>query len=215
MNNAAHSEKPYHHGDLRQELMGSACEHIAREGTEKLSLRALAREAGVSATAPYRHFPTKNCLLAAIASEGFSELLERMRANTGHCQDPIEAITVCGRTYIEYALANPIKFHLMFGGAIADFSPYEDLQVTSSAAFDAVIELIGNAQRAGLVEQAPLEEVASYLWSAIHGVASLLIKLQKAEEQNANQVSNSMSSLRYMNEHLDALFNRVLRGVRV
>lgn len=194
--------------------MCSACEHIAREGTEKLSLRALAREAGVSATAPYRHFPTKNCLLAAIASEGFSELLERMRANVGRANDPIDCITVCGRAYIEYALDNPIKFHLMFGGAIADFSPYEDLQATSSAAFDVVIELIGNAQAAGLIEAAPLEEIASYLWSAIHGISSLLIKLQKTEGHSPARLSNSMCSLRYMHEHLDAVLNRILRGIR-
>ena len=57
--------------------MSLAIEHIAEEGTEKLSLRALAREAGVSATAPYRHFPTKKCLLAALATRGFDDLYER------------------------------------------------------------------------------------------------------------------------------------------
>ena len=58
------SATTYHHGDLPETLMALALEHIAESGTEKLSLRALAREAGVSATAPYRHFPSKQCLLA-------------------------------------------------------------------------------------------------------------------------------------------------------
>ncbi len=74
------SEAPahYHHGDLAGTLMEAALQHIAAEGTESLSLRALAREAGVSATAPYRHFPSKQCLLAALATRGFKRLRDAM-----------------------------------------------------------------------------------------------------------------------------------------
>ena len=64
----------YHHGDLRTTLLRAAEAHIALEGTERLSLRALAREAGVSATAPYRHFDDRQALLVALATDGFDEL---------------------------------------------------------------------------------------------------------------------------------------------
>ena len=67
----------YRHGNLPQALMDLAIQHIARAATEKLSLRALARELGVSQTAPYRHFSSKQCLLAAIATQGFDELRKR------------------------------------------------------------------------------------------------------------------------------------------
>jgi len=106
--------RSYHHGDLRQVLMKAAREHIAVEGTEKLSLRALAREAGVSPTAPYRHFPTKNCLLAAIAAEGFAELQDTMHRQV-HAAGPdvLDQLSAAARAYVQYALENPVKFHLM------------------------------------------------------------------------------------------------------
>ena len=71
----ARQVKSYHHGDLKHTLIKAACQHLAKAGAESLSLRALARDAGVSQTAPYRHFKTKSSLFAAIAATGFDELL--------------------------------------------------------------------------------------------------------------------------------------------
>ena len=73
------SKRNYHHGELRQLLMDSALVHIAAHGTEKLSLRALAREANVSPAAPFRHFANKHALFAALATQGFQRLEERVR----------------------------------------------------------------------------------------------------------------------------------------
>ncbi len=69
----------YHHGNLRQELMNRAEQHLLESGSNELSLRALAREIGVSQTAPYRHFRDKNALLAALATEGFQRFFCRLQ----------------------------------------------------------------------------------------------------------------------------------------
>ena len=77
----------YHHGDLREVLLELAVEHIAAVGVERLSIRELARRAGVSATAPFRHFPDKLTLLGALALEGFTELANRMQIPAQRKQD--------------------------------------------------------------------------------------------------------------------------------
>ena len=69
----------YHHGNLRTALLEKAKEHLIEKGPDKISLRALAREIGVSQTAPYRHFPDKTMLLAALAAEGFKQLFQQSR----------------------------------------------------------------------------------------------------------------------------------------
>jgi len=66
--------KSYHHGNLKQELIDCACKLCERDGYTKLSIRSLAKESGVSQTAPYRHFETKETLYASVATEGFKKL---------------------------------------------------------------------------------------------------------------------------------------------
>jgi AcrR family transcriptional regulator len=72
----------YHHGNLKEELISSACKICEASGHDHMSLRSIAKEASVSQTAPYRHFKTKECLLAEVSKRGFEELTERLRAAT-------------------------------------------------------------------------------------------------------------------------------------
>src|SRR5262245_65940652 len=97
----------YHHGDLRQAVLQEAGEVLEKEGLDALSLRELARRAGVSHAAPYRHFPDRDALLAALAAEGF-ELLYR-----GLDKRPEGDL---GAGHVEFALAHPQRFRLIFGG---------------------------------------------------------------------------------------------------
>jgi len=73
----------YHHGDLRAAMLAAASKIVEKEGTTGLSVREAARRAGVSHNAPYRHFPDREALLAAVAAEGFRELGERLKDRTG------------------------------------------------------------------------------------------------------------------------------------
>jgi AcrR family transcriptional regulator len=167
----------YHHGDLRATLMALAERQIAASGTEKLSLRALAADAGVSATAPYRHFPSKTCLLAALAIQGFRQLREEVAVAGGApaTMPPGERLLAAAEVYVCYALAHPVKYQLMFGEVLGDFSPYEQLRQAASECFGGLLEMIAAGIDSGDFVDRPVEELGASVWAACHGVASLLI----------------------------------------
>src|SRR5919206_2322086 len=97
----------YHHGNLRPALLRTAAKTLEKEGLGALSLRELARRAGVSHNAPYRHFPDRDSLLAALAAEGFEMLGDALEKRPRR---------EMGEAYVEFALAHPQRFRLMFGG---------------------------------------------------------------------------------------------------
>ena len=171
----AKSEGTYHHGDLPATLMDLALAHIALEGTEKLSLRALAREAGVSATAPYRHFPTKRCLLAALATRGFRALRDANEAVTVAPGDLEGAFIRMGMAYVRFATENPTAYQIMFGTVIEDFTEYPDLAEAADQSFTPVRLLIERALKKRPGWDMTPELLAATIWTTVHGMASLLI----------------------------------------
>ena len=98
----------YHHGELRPTLLGTAAKILEKEGLDAISLRDLARRAGVSHNAPYRHFADREALLAALAAEGFSLLVAELSARTWREQ---------AMAYLRFALVRPERFRLMFSRA--------------------------------------------------------------------------------------------------
>ena len=104
------SRSKYHHGGLRNALVSLAVTEIARAGVEKLSLRSLSRQAGVSPTAPFRHFPDKQSLLAGIAIEGFEEPARRLTETTEANPDIEERFIELGTTYVEFAQDLPVHY---------------------------------------------------------------------------------------------------------
>jgi AcrR family transcriptional regulator len=168
--------RPYHHGDLAAELMALACDHIAEHGIDKLSLRALAREAGVSPTAPYRHFPTKQCLLAALATQGFRELDSRVReATADRAGDPVAALHGIGHAYIDWARQEPVKYRLMFGSVIGDFSHYDQLHEAAEASYQTLYRTLRDGREQGLFVDWPMAMLGATCWASVHGIANLLI----------------------------------------
>jgi AcrR family transcriptional regulator len=97
----------YHHGSLRGAILESAARMVEKEGVHALSVREAARRAGVSHNAPYRHFPDRDALLAALAADGMTKLLKELGERTG--RELAEA-------YVRFALARPQVFRLMFAG---------------------------------------------------------------------------------------------------
>ena len=115
-------KKNYHHGDLRNTLVSAAVRLIEQDGLGEFSLRANAREVGVSANAAYRHFADKSDLLNAVAAYGFEQLAQRMRramraTRTGKnpAELAVNRFKATGRAYVEFALARPELFGVMFG----------------------------------------------------------------------------------------------------
>lgn len=185
----------YHHGELPQTLMGLALEHIAAHGTEKLSLRALAREAGVSPTAPYRHFATKQSLLAELATQGFSDLRRRIQKAVAGEGDSRERFVQMGVAYLDFAIENPTVYHLMFGAVLGDFSEYQQLADAGEASF---------AEMQNMLQQLADDTHMSYdmamlsgvVWSGVHGMASLLLnKLDGAEKGSVSGPQQSLAAM--------------------
>ena len=126
------SSKSYHHGNLRAELLDTAIAQLQEVGVEDLSLRALARSIGVSQTAPYRHFSDKTELLAAMATRGYRNLLEKLRRageSAGDC--PKEQLAAFALAYVDYAAENPQLFKLMFGPAVQPAARFPELRDAS------------------------------------------------------------------------------------
>src|SRR5215831_8690612 len=106
--------KTYHHGNLREVLVDAAIQFIAEVGPAGFTLREVARRAGVSHNAPYRHFADRKKLLAAVAAQGFRELTGAMRDATQGQAEPLDRLKVAGLAYIEFALRRPEHFAVMF-----------------------------------------------------------------------------------------------------
>lgn len=194
-NQPASPRAAYHHGELAEKLMELAVVAIDAKGTEALSLRALAREAGVSATAPYRHFPSKRCLLAGVATRGFRQLTAAMAEDIKNHSDIDERFIAMGIAYVGFAVANPVPYQLMFGSVLADFSDYQMLQ---EAAEDSFQQLLGELQI--LIDHHDLQiepiELAGVVWSGVHGMASLMItKSGQQQKLLASQPGQSIGSL--------------------
>lgn len=148
----------YHHGDLRAAMLGAAGKILEKEGPGGLSVREAARRAGVSHNAPYRHFPDREALLAALAKEGFALLRESLENRAGR---------ELGEAYVQFALGHPQRFRLMFGGALPA-GKYPELQQNARATF-AKLE----GAFAGLGTDA--EFAAAAAWSLVHGLAQLML----------------------------------------
>ena len=204
-------DRAYHHGDLPVELMNAALEHIARDGTEGLSLRALAREVGVSATAPYRHFPTKRCLLAALATRGFGDLNRATRARLASTEKIADRVVQMGVVYVEWAVANPVCYQLMFGSVLGDFSDYDDLRDAAETCYGQVLATIEEAVAAKVLVEAPTHELGGLLWSMVHGMASLVINKMGMAKLAGNSLP--YSSLVALANNPEVALRRALAGV--
>lgn len=163
------NDRPYHHGDLRRAILAAALDVITADGPAGLSLRDLARRAGVSHAAPAHHFRDRTGLLTAIAAEGFGLLATA----TGEAADLKEA----GVRYVRFAREHPAHFQVMFA---PDLLRTDDLELTTARALatDALRAAVSHIRPAGDGEEeggtdARLAGVAA--WSLAHGFATLLL----------------------------------------
>src|SRR3954454_21387401 len=109
-------ERPYHHGDLRRAIVKAALEILRETQSLEFSLRELARCAGVSHNAPYKHFADKRELLAAVSAAGFETLTKRMTTEITGCDNAREQLFAMLRAYLAHGVENPALYNLMFGG---------------------------------------------------------------------------------------------------
>ncbi|MDX5299102.1 MAG: WHG domain-containing protein [Gammaproteobacteria bacterium] len=173
-NNSATSSTN-HHGNLREALLDRALEHLREVGPDKISLRALARDIGVSQTAPYRHFTDKTAVLAALAAQGFRHLGQQTRAAIEGISDARDAFLKAGFAYIHFARTNPELYRLMFGPLLAPELDYPELHEAGEATFTLLVELVALGLEQGVFVPGDPLPMANTAWALVHGLASLLI----------------------------------------
>ncbi len=163
------TEQPYHHGDLRAALLDRAAEHLRTGSVADLSLRALARDLGVSHAAPQRHFPDRRSLLDALAGSGWQRLdADLAAADPGAGAGVRARLLALGRAYVRFATGEPALLELMFAGKAAG-------ERHEGPGLSAPYAVVADAQARGEVRGGDPEALAPALWAALHGVAALSV----------------------------------------
>lgn len=162
----------YHHGDLRRALLMSARALIDEGGDTALTLRRVAQQAGVSASAPYRHFADREALLAAAMCEGFDELTAELEQAYAHAASPIEAFLSVGHAYLGFAVKAPKLYRIMFGSTCERLF-HDELRAAGERAFAVVVKAAVDCSKHGLTGNKDPQHIALAGWSMVHGLASL------------------------------------------
>jgi AcrR family transcriptional regulator len=169
----------YHHGDLKNALIHAGVEILSQEGAAQLTLRNVAARAGVSHSAPYAHFADKQALIAAISTQGYQRLYDRIQAVIQqHLGDPARLLIETAWTYVQFALNEPAYFKLMFSSVLERTRDYPALVAISEKSFASVVQIIEACQAAGILHPGPPDVIAVSVWSAVHGFTFLLIEGQ-------------------------------------
>src|SRR6202161_2347436 len=174
--------RPYHHGNLASALVEAALALLDETQDWDFSLREVARRAGVIHNAPYKHFPEKLDLLAAVAARGFEGLAERTLSSLEGLTDARARVLACGRAFVARGIANPALYRLMFSAVLT--SPEAGrpaIEKVAAAKARAVVEaVLADAVRSGVFPSSmakPRESAAASLamWSMLHGLTMLAI----------------------------------------
>ncbi|SEQ04202.1 transcriptional regulator, TetR family [Pseudomonas cuatrocienegasensis] len=184
-------EQSYHHGELRSALVLAATELLVEGGLASISLREVARRAGVSHNAPYRHFADRDSLLAALATQGFIQLEQAMDQQPG-------GLAELGQCYVRFALAQPGHFALMFSVSL-DKRRYPELQQAAAALHARLVAVVQVA-----APQRPHQVATLAAWSLVHGLAHLL------QEQQLGETLGPGLSAEQLAEQVTQLFARLL-----
>jgi len=209
MKDVAAIPRPYHHGDLRRALIDAAVSLVAEEQDWSFSLREVARRAGVSHNAPYNHFPEKRDLLAAVAAVGFETLRDGMIASMDGITEGKIVLAAAAQAYVKFATSNPALFRLMFGPELASSDGTRpDLAEQAGAEAKNVLRGIisrGAIEGAFAVEKdkASIAMAVLSTWSAIHGLAMLIVDGRSDEAGSPNVLVEGV-----MQHFLDGLRKR-------
>jgi AcrR family transcriptional regulator len=172
-------KKNYHHGDLKNALIKAGVDILAREGVAGLSLRKVAGRAGVSHTAPYSHFADKQALIAAISTEGFRELYERVqRVMERYEGKPARQLIEVAWEYVQFAMDDPDRFKVMFSGVLEKEKDYPEFVTESQNNFRQVVELVELNQRSGVLKAGSSDLMTLSAWGIVHGLIMLLLEGQ-------------------------------------
>lgn len=185
------------HEDLREACILEALTIIETSGVENLSLREVARRLNVSHQAPYKHFPSRDHILAEIVSRAFESFAHHLD-NSVLNEDPIVTLERMGRAYLEYASLHPLQYRLMFGTPLPDAEKHPNMMQSARHAFNLLRDCIKRTAS----ENPDLD--ALFAWSTLHGLATIL---------QMGSVGTLHISPALMNQSADHILFRVYRGL--
>ena len=189
-------------GPTRAAILDAAATLLEDKGPEAVTLRAVGEAAGVSRSAPYRHYADKAALMRALAGRTLRQIAERIRHGAERHQGARQRLHAGCWAYIDYAVECPHHYQLVFGDApIAEPDP--GLEEAADDAMAAVGELVAQAQGAGLLRPGPTREIATVIWVLLHGLAALQITGHLHEPRTIDG-----------NEHLADLLDLALEQLR-
>jgi AcrR family transcriptional regulator len=189
----------YHHGALREELLEACVRLVGSEGVGAVSLRRVAREAGVSPGAPYHHFADRAALIAAISTQGFELLGDALRTAREGASGPRAALIVMAVAYVEFARRHTAYFQLMFRPELSQPDKHPDTQKAGDAAFDTLAEVVAECGAADP------EGMTLSVWAFAHGLASLAIdgQLDRGKQWSSAPDELIQRALRFVDSILE------------
>lgn len=160
----------YHHGALRQALIDGAREILIERGHEQFSLNEVARRAGVSTAAPYRHFENRDQLLKAVAEVGYRTLQESLEQAAASTTDEAERVLRVGGAYVRFAQDHPDLFATMFRSR-------PEAGPVGHDTFEVLLRAVADAQGKAILSAKPsAEQLATAIWATLHGLAVLSLR---------------------------------------
>ncbi|MCB2411659.1 TetR/AcrR family transcriptional regulator [Demequina sp. TTPB684] len=166
---------PFVDGDARASILEAATATFAKEGIDGVSMRQIAKDVGVSATALYRHFDSKNALVHAACEAGFAEFGARIEATMRGAETPLDGLRQLGGVYVDFALSRPVHYDVMM------IRPHQWALGPDAArdpeSFASLVRVVQACQDAGQLSPGDPREAAHRLWAVLHGVVSLAIAM--------------------------------------
>lgn len=190
------SARPYHHGDLKRVVIETAQEMLREDKGWQFTLREVARRAGVSHAAPYKHFPDKGALLAELATLGFHELRVQIAGAIARPQHSGRAAFIAAaKAYVQFGTANASLYRLMFSADV-DKAAFPELDKAGTGAFGELTGILERGQQSGAFKTRPVRGQAAASWALMHGFTMLTIDGQLLPEKvGPNPIEAVLASL--------------------
>ena len=193
----------FHHGDLRAAALAEAFRIVDEGGAEALSVRALAKRLGVSDPAIYRHYASREDLLAEVARHGTVGLMQAMAASSTPDDDPASALEAAGRAYLRYACDHRGWFRLFFSADQQDTAFTDEARAAALFAAAGAAEALLKAHLAKVVPAAHVDDHYRAFWGIAHGLSALV--MERAFRRVTTQAAREEVALRAMALHVAAV----------
>ena len=191
MNSVNHK---YHHGNLRGEILRAAYNFVQANGYAAMSLRGIADECNVSATAIYRHYKTKEHLLADVVVKGFEEFTISIEGN-----ERADIFNKC-ENYLKFAFDNKNIYDLLFSQSVVEFLKFPEILVVAEDAFKSVLKSVKDHDKS--LNDLSASNKAVHIWSFLHGISSISKKMEIALELPETEMTVPVRSVKRARENL-------------